>query len=106
MRFRDFAAGFYDWDTSAYVKAKRLSENVTRSHIDAKARNLRNDVLPVFGDFRLSDITADTIEVWMASLDDARLPRQKRQKRKRVLTREEAQRLFEEERVEEYWGKG
>lgn len=69
LTFREFATGFYDWD-APYIKALRIQKDIGRSHAKNMAGVLDHTLLPYFGDMKLSQITPEVIESWMASMVD------------------------------------
>ncbi|MDR1862495.1 MAG: site-specific integrase [Treponema sp.] len=62
--FAEYAADFWDWDKSAYLKDRKKRYNLTRSYADKNARVVNHTLLPYFGKMRLDKITADEVDMW------------------------------------------
>jgi integrase len=62
--FAEFAAGFWDWETSVYVKDRKKRYNITKSYADKNARVVNYTLIPYFGKFKLDSITAEEVDIW------------------------------------------
>jgi integrase len=62
--FAEFAAGFWDWEKSEYIKSRKKRYNITKSYADKNARVVNYTLIPYFGKFRLDKITAEEVDMW------------------------------------------
>ncbi len=68
IRFKEFAAEFYNWETSTFIRASRMQERIHRTYANTLAGNLKNHIMPRFGEFRFQEITPQRIEAWLFDL--------------------------------------
>jgi integrase len=68
--FGQYAVGWFNKETCAYVKWRDLHEPLTEGTIENSERNLRIHVLPTFKDMRLDTITEADIEKWMLGMSE------------------------------------
>jgi integrase len=68
--FKDYAKGFWDYDTSAYIKSRKARGHLTVGYASNGKTYTENQILPCFGDCRLEDITADDIDLWLTGYKD------------------------------------
>jgi integrase len=66
--FAEYALGWWEWDTCAYLKKRRKRHNLTQTYADNNRKNLKNHLVPYFGDMPLNKITKDDIEEWFDKL--------------------------------------
>jgi hypothetical protein len=57
--FADYAQGWWEWETCAYLKKRRKCASLTQAYADNNKKNLKNQLLPYFGDMPLHKITKD-----------------------------------------------
>jgi integrase len=62
--FAEYAQGWWEWETCAYLKKRRKRRNLTQTYADNNKKNLVNHLVPYFGDMPLNKITRDDIEGW------------------------------------------
>jgi integrase len=62
--FEEFSQGFWDWETSEYLKAQRKRKKLTRSYADKNLRLVNYQLVPYFGNMKLNAITPEEIENW------------------------------------------
>jgi integrase len=68
--FRDFSTGFWDYQTSAYLKSRKGRRPITRGYAAQGEYAVRNHLLPAFGDKRLDAITTHDVDTWLTSFTD------------------------------------
>ncbi|GHV95075.1 hypothetical protein AGMMS50293_13950 [Spirochaetia bacterium] len=66
--FADFAAGWWEWETCAYLKKRRKRYSLTQAYADNNKKNLKNQLLPYFGEMLLRKISRDDVEAWFDKL--------------------------------------
>jgi integrase len=66
--FTEYARGWWEWETCAYLKKRRKRHNLTQAYADNNRKNLKNHLIPYFGDMPLNKITRDDIEAWFDKL--------------------------------------
>jgi integrase len=68
--FKDFAAGFWDYQTSAYLKIRKGRGPITRGYAAQGEYAVQNHLLPVFGDKRIDAITTHDVDTWLTCFTD------------------------------------
>jgi integrase len=68
--FRDYARGFWDYETSSYLKSRKGRRPISRGYATQGEYAVRNHLVPVFGDKRLDAITEFDIDSWLAAFKD------------------------------------
>jgi integrase len=63
--FAEYAQGWWEWETCAYLKKRRKRHNLTRSYADNNKKNLKNHLLPYFADMPMHRISRDEVENWL-----------------------------------------
>jgi integrase len=66
--FADYAQGWWEWETCAYLKKRRKRASLTQAYADNNKKNLKNQILPYFGDMPLHKITREDVEAWFDKL--------------------------------------
>jgi integrase len=66
--FAEYAQGWWEWETCAYLKKRRKRHNLTQAYADNNRKNLKNQLLPYFGDMPMNKISRDDIEAWFDKL--------------------------------------
>jgi integrase len=66
--FAEYAQGWWEWETCAYLKKRRKRHNLTQAYADNNKKNLKNQLLPYFGDMPVNKISRDDIEAWFDKL--------------------------------------
>jgi integrase len=66
--FAEYAQGWWEWDTCAYLKKRRKRHNLTQAYADNNKKNLKNQLLPYFGNMPVNKISRDDIEAWFDKL--------------------------------------
>jgi integrase len=66
--FAEYARGWWEWETCAYLKKRRKRYNLTQTYASTNRKNLRNHLLPYFGPMRLNKISRDDVENWFDKL--------------------------------------
>ncbi|MDR0444084.1 MAG: site-specific integrase [Treponema sp.] len=66
--FGEFAAVFWDWVKSPYLKERRKRRDLTQSYADKNKRATEQTLVPRFGKMKLDRITGELIDQWMDSL--------------------------------------
>jgi integrase len=68
--FKDFADGFWDYETSDYLKSRRRRRPITKTYAAQGEYAVRKHLIPVFGDKRLNAITVHDVDSWLAGFTD------------------------------------
>jgi len=63
--FAEFAALFWDWDKSEYLKERRKRRKLTQSYADKNKKTVENILVPYFGKMKLDAITGKEIDTWL-----------------------------------------
>ncbi|MDR1617007.1 MAG: site-specific integrase [Syntrophomonadaceae bacterium] len=66
--FAEYAQGWWEWETCAYLKKRRKRYSLTEAYANNNRKNLKNQLLPYFGDMPLNKITKDDVETWFDDL--------------------------------------
>jgi integrase len=66
--FAQYAQGWWEWETCAYLKKRRKRYSLTQAYADNNKKNLKNQLLKFFWDMPLNKITKDDIENWFYQL--------------------------------------
>jgi integrase len=66
--FAEYARGWWEWETCEYLKKRRKRYSLTQAYADNNKKNLKNQLLPYFGDMPLHKITKDDVEAWFDKL--------------------------------------
>jgi hypothetical protein len=59
--FAEYAQGWWEWETCAYLKKRRKRASFTQAYADNNRKNLKNQLIPYFGGMPLDKITKDDI---------------------------------------------
>jgi len=63
--FAEFAAVFWDWEKSDYLKERRKRRKLTQSYTDKNKKAVENILVPYFGNMKLDAITGKEIDTWL-----------------------------------------
>jgi len=63
--FAEYAATFWDWEKSEYLKERRKRRNLTQSYADKNKKTAENILVPYFGKMKLDAITGKEIDKWL-----------------------------------------
>jgi integrase len=66
--FAEYARGWWEWETCAYLKKRRKRYSLTQAYANNNKKNLNNQLLKYFGDMPLNKITKDDVENWFDKL--------------------------------------
>ena len=66
--FSEYAEGWWEWETCAYLKKRRKRNSLTQTYADNNKKNLKNHLLPYFGNMPMDKITKDDVEEFFDSL--------------------------------------
>jgi integrase len=66
--FAEYAQGWWEWETCAYLKKRRKRHNLTRAYASNNKKNLKNHLIPYFGNMPMNKITGEHIENWFDDL--------------------------------------
>jgi integrase len=66
--FAEYAQGWWEWETCAYLKKRRKRHNLTQAYADNNKKNLKNHLIPYFGDIPMHKISRDEVENWIDDL--------------------------------------
>jgi integrase len=67
--FAEFAEGFWD-KNSEYVRRQESRADITDNYLDNYRQNLKNQIIPFFGNVALDAITEDDINKWLIGFRD------------------------------------
>jgi integrase len=70
LTFAEYAQGFWDWETSPYLKERKKRYKLTRSYADKNGKVAVHTLIPYFGNMRLDKITAEEVDMWVDSMLD------------------------------------
>jgi len=65
--FEEYAADFWDWDNSPYLKERKKRRKLTQSYTESAKKVVTHSITPFFGKMKLDKITAEVIEKWIDS---------------------------------------
>ena len=71
----EYAADFWDWDNSLYLKERKKRRNLTQAYADKNKSITKVTLIPYFGKMRLDKISGDIIDKWMDGLIDKKYSR-------------------------------
>jgi integrase len=71
--FAEYAQGWWDGETCAYLKDRRKRHVLTEAYTVKSRRILNKQLVPYFGKMRLDRITAEVIEKWIDSFSDGKI---------------------------------
>jgi integrase len=63
--FAEFAAGFWDWDKSLYLKDRKKRRELTETYAEKNKRVVDYTLIPYFGKLRLDKISGEVIDQWL-----------------------------------------
>jgi integrase len=66
--FAEYADGWWEWESCAYLRKRRKRRNLTMAYAVNNKQNLKNHLLPYFGDMPLNKIAREDIESWFDDL--------------------------------------
>jgi len=66
--FAEYAEGWWEWETCAYLKKRRKRYSLTQTYADNNKKNLKNHLLPFFGNMPMNKITKNEVEDFFDSL--------------------------------------
>jgi integrase len=66
--FAEYAQGWWEWETCAYLKKRRKRYSLTQTYANNNRKNLNNQPLKYFGTMPLNKITWDDVEAWFDKL--------------------------------------
>jgi len=66
--FEVYAADFWDWEKSEYLKDRRKRRKLTQAYTDNCKKTVRTMLVPYFGKMRLERISGEVIEKWQDHL--------------------------------------
>jgi integrase len=66
--FAEYAKGWWEWDTCPYLQKRRKRYNLTEGYAYRAKRNMKNVLLPHFGNMPMNKITRNEIERFLDAL--------------------------------------
>lgn len=69
VTFAEYAVGFWDRN-SEYVRRQESRADITDNYLDNCRQNLKNQILPFFGNAALDDISEEDINKWLIGFRD------------------------------------
>jgi integrase len=73
--FAEYAEGWWDYETSEYLKSRKGRRSISRGYALAGRTNVNNYLNPAFGSLRLDGIAADIVDKWLTSFESRGLKR-------------------------------
>jgi hypothetical protein len=71
VRLRDFAADFWFWDKSDYIRSKLLrGDRISRYWAFQNGQYVKNHILPALGEAPLASITVSRLEAFLIELKE------------------------------------
>jgi len=64
----EFAADFWDWEKSLYLRERKKRRSLTQAYADKNKSITTYTLIPYFGKMKLDKITGDVIDKWMDGL--------------------------------------
>jgi hypothetical protein len=68
--FGEFSNGWWDIETSRYLKWRELHEPLSKGSIDINKSSFENHIKDYYAKYRLDEITPDIIEKWLLTLSE------------------------------------
>jgi integrase len=62
--FAEYAQGWWEWETCAYLKKQRKRASLTQAYADNNKKNLKNHLMPYFGGMPMNKITKEEVETF------------------------------------------
>jgi integrase len=66
--FAEYAQGWWVWESCEYLKKRRKRASLTQQYADNNKKNLKNHLIPYFGEMPMNQITKDDVEDFFDSL--------------------------------------
>jgi hypothetical protein len=63
--FDEYAAEFWDWEKSGYLKDRKKRRKLTQGYAEKNKRVVDLTLIPYFGKMKLDKITGDAIDKWL-----------------------------------------
>jgi len=63
--FAEYAADFWDWESSPYLKDRKKRRKLTQAYADKNKKVAEHTLIPYFGKMRLDKITGEEIDKWL-----------------------------------------
>jgi len=63
--FAEFAAAFWDWEKSDYLKERRKRRKLTQAYADKNKKVVEHTLIPYFGKMKLNEISGEAIDKWL-----------------------------------------
>ena len=63
--FAEYAAGFWDWEESPYLKDRKKRRKLTQAYADKNKKVAEYTLIPYFGKMRLDQISGEAIDGWL-----------------------------------------
>lgn len=60
--FAEYAQGWWEWETCPYLKKQRKRHSLTETYASNNKKNLKNHLVPYFGEMPVSKISKDDVE--------------------------------------------
>lgn len=71
MLFKEYSKDWWIWGKCHYIKSRiARGGSISKSYADEKARILEKELLPVFGEYKLKEITTSVVEEWLIDFTD------------------------------------
>jgi integrase len=63
--FAEYAAGFWDWENSPYLKDRKKRRKLTEGYADKNKKVVDHTLIPYFGEMKLDTISGEVIDQWL-----------------------------------------
>ncbi len=63
--FAEYAADFWDWESSPYLKDRKKRRKLTQAYADKNKKVAEHTLIPYFGKMKLDKITGEEIDKWL-----------------------------------------
>jgi hypothetical protein len=73
-RFGEYAYGWFDWETSPFIKRKLKRGEYSKTYAEQQSGLLHNHILPSFSNIPISRINGEIIEDWLLNLAERTSP--------------------------------
>ena len=68
MTFREFAQGWWEWDTCQYMQSKKHLKGLNQDYVDGQKQFMNNWLVPYFGKMRLDRISREDCDRFLTNL--------------------------------------
>lgn len=77
ITFKEYAQGWWEWDTCQYLKSKKHRKGLTQDYVDGQKRFMNNWIIPYFGKMRLDRISREDCDRFLTNMPEQAVKGQK-----------------------------